>query len=55
MLCSAGQRAFLGAEAERLGLEPYLDQPVNRKGLDTALCAWRKLKNVGLSPGEADE
>jgi len=43
MLCSAKQRADLCAQSARLGLEQYLDQPINRKGLDTALCAWRKV------------
>jgi tRNA G10 N-methylase Trm11 len=43
VLCSATQRGMFRAESERLGLEPYLDQPINRKGLDTALCAWRKI------------
>jgi SAM-dependent methyltransferase len=43
VLCSARQREALRAESQRLRLEPYLEQPINRKGLDTALCVWRKI------------
>ena len=42
LLCAAWQAEPLRREATALGLVPYLDSPVNRKGLDVVVLAWQK-------------
>jgi hypothetical protein len=42
MLCAAWQAPGLRQKAETLGLEPYLDSPINRKGTDCVVLAWKK-------------
>jgi len=42
MLCAAWQAPGLRRKAEALELEPYLDSPINRKGMDCAVLAWKK-------------
>jgi demethylmenaquinone methyltransferase/2-methoxy-6-polyprenyl-1,4-benzoquinol methylase len=43
VLCAASQADGLRAEAAAAGgLEGFLDAPVNRKGLDVVVLAWRK-------------
>ncbi len=42
MLCAAWQASGLRARARELGMEPTLDIPINRKGLDVVLLTWRR-------------
>lgn len=43
MLCSTQQAKGLKARAELVGLESWLTLPLNRKGIDNIVLAWRKL------------
>ena len=43
LLCAGWQAAGLRQEATRLGFAPYLDSPIDRKGLDVVVLAWRAL------------
>jgi SAM-dependent methyltransferase len=56
LLCAAAQADPLRREAAMLGLEPFLDIPIDRKGLGVAALAWRKglmpSPAVGLAPGD---
>ncbi len=42
MLCAAWQSEPLRRAADGIGLLPYVDTPVNRKGVDVAVLAWLK-------------
>ncbi len=42
LMCGASQVDALRREAATLALEPYLDSPINRKGLDVVVLAWEK-------------
>lgn len=42
MLCAAWQADLLRREAVALGLDPFLDTSINRKGVDVVALAWRK-------------
>ena len=42
LLCAEWQAAFLRASAGSLGLSPYLDSAINRKGTNCVAMAWRK-------------
>jgi hypothetical protein len=42
MLCAARQAPLLRREATVLGLVPYLDTPINRKGTEVAALAWQR-------------
>jgi ubiquinone/menaquinone biosynthesis C-methylase UbiE len=42
LLCASWQREMLGHAGASLGLEPFLDAPVNRKGTDCTVLAWQK-------------
>jgi hypothetical protein len=42
LLCAAWQAPGLRQKAETLGLEPYLDSPINRKGTECVVLAWKK-------------
>jgi len=45
ILCAAWQAPGLRQKAEALGLESYLDSPINRKGTDCVVMAWRKRRS----------
>jgi hypothetical protein len=45
ILCAAWQAPGLRQKAEALGLEPYLDSPINRKGTECVVLAWKKRGN----------
>ena len=42
MLAASRQRGFLVADAAGLGLTPFLDCPIDRKGLPVVVLAWEK-------------
>ncbi len=42
MLCAAWQADLLRHQAALLGLKPYLDAPINRKGTEVVVLAWEK-------------
>jgi SAM-dependent methyltransferase len=42
LLCAARQADDLRREGAALGLAPYLDSPINRKGMDVVALAWQK-------------
>lgn len=42
VLCAAGQAEALRRKAATLPFRLYLDSPINRKGLDVVILAWRK-------------
>ena len=44
ILCAASQADDLRQQAASLGLDTYLDAPINRKGLDVVVLAWAKRK-----------
>lgn len=48
ILCAAWQTDGLRREGASLGLEPFLDSPINRKGLDVAVLAWHKGAGRGM-------
>lgn len=42
LLCAAWQAHVLRDQAALLGLRPYLDAPINRKGTEVVVLAWQK-------------
>ena len=42
LMCAEWQSKTLLRQAKELDLTPYLDSPINRKGLDVVVLAWRK-------------
>ena len=42
MLCATWQADTLRDQAQLLGFQPYLDSPINRKGMDVVVLAWVK-------------
>ena len=42
LMCASWQREMLRHAGASLGLEPFLDAPVNRKGTDCTVLAWQK-------------
>ena len=46
IFCAAWQAGGLRKLSQSLSLVPYLDSPVNRKGTDCVVLAWRKREKV---------
>ena len=42
LLCASAQADPLRREAAALGLQPFLDTPIDRKGLGVVVLAWQK-------------